>query len=254
MQMCKIIFLSCIVVFVSSCHITKPSAEPASLTKDAQNTLEWQGTYFGILPCASCAGIETEITLNKNSTFYLIKNYVGKDMLTDTLSGAFSWHSDQSVIALDIHIPGYENTLFSVRENTLIQLDKSGNLITGDLAGLYILTKTGNQDIEDKRWQLIEIFGKTIEGSPDSDYMVLHSKNQTIIARAHCNTLRFTYRIREGNSFYALAGPSTKMACGDSIEEELVRILSVADHVSLDAQTLSLSKGSTVLARFVLAP
>ena len=37
-------------------------------THNAQNSLDWNGTYKGVLPCADCAGIEKEITLYKDQT------------------------------------------------------------------------------------------------------------------------------------------------------------------------------------------
>ena len=38
---------------------------------NAQNALDWNGTYQGLLPCASCEGIATELVLNDDGTYRL---------------------------------------------------------------------------------------------------------------------------------------------------------------------------------------
>src|SRR5690606_14856830 len=61
----------------------------------AQNSLDWQGTYSGILPCADCSGIETELTLNEDQTFVLTDIYLGKtDSETNKLTGKFEWNGN----------------------------------------------------------------------------------------------------------------------------------------------------------------
>ena len=36
---------------------------------NAKNSLDYIGTYKGILPCADCEGIETELELNSDKTY-----------------------------------------------------------------------------------------------------------------------------------------------------------------------------------------
>ena len=47
-------------------------------THNSQNSLDWQGTYKGITPCADCDGIETELVLNKDLTYVIKTKYLGK--------------------------------------------------------------------------------------------------------------------------------------------------------------------------------
>src|SRR6187431_1282003 len=59
---------------------------------NSMNSVDWVGTYRGVLPCASCEGIETELTLNKNKTYDLITRRIGKgDLGVKAISGSFSW-------------------------------------------------------------------------------------------------------------------------------------------------------------------
>lgn len=105
---------------------------------NSQISLDWQGTYKGVVPCADCEGIETEITLNKDSTFVMHTKYLGKaKQKVFEQNGTFSWDESGSIIVLqDLKIKPNE---YMVGENTLMQLDLEGNRITGELADKYVL-------------------------------------------------------------------------------------------------------------------
>lgn len=110
----------------------------ATNVHNSQNALDWPGTYKGITPCADCEGIETEITLNKDSTFVMHTKYLGKaKQKVFEQKGTFSWDESGSIIVLqDLKIKPNE---YMVGENTLMQLDLEGNRITGELADKYVL-------------------------------------------------------------------------------------------------------------------
>ena len=106
----------------------------------AQNSLDWNGTYTGVLPCADCEGMETEIMLHKDSTYMLSVKYVGKkDAKIFTSEGKFTW-IDGFNIKLEGVKEGSPATYF-VGENKLTQLDMQGKKIEGSLASKYILIK-----------------------------------------------------------------------------------------------------------------
>ncbi|MFT7364105.1 MAG: putative lipoprotein NlpE involved in copper resistance, partial [Algoriphagus sp.] len=68
---------------------------------NSMNSLDWNGTYKGVLPCASCEGIETILTLNSDQSYVLITNYLGRnDALEQEKRGEFSWNEDSSIITL----------------------------------------------------------------------------------------------------------------------------------------------------------
>ncbi|WP_214226897.1 copper resistance protein NlpE [Pedobacter sp. B4-66] len=108
-------------------------------THNAQTSLDWNGTYKGITPCADCEGIETEVTLNKDMTFIVKTIYKGKSDKVFEEKGSFKWDATGSKISLE----GLKDrpSQFFVGENTLTQLDLEGNRITGALAEKYILKK-----------------------------------------------------------------------------------------------------------------
>lgn len=114
------------------------SAAPDGAT--AQNSLDVVGKYKGVLPCADCEGMETIIELKNDSTYSRVIKYLGKKDDTFTATGKWTWVNG-FVINLGSIKEG-PNRYF-VAEGKLIQLDMSGNRITGNLADQYELKKQG---------------------------------------------------------------------------------------------------------------
>lgn len=123
----------------------KKAQEPVAATEqkapdmhNSRNSLDYEGTYVGTLPCADCEGIKTEITLGKD-TYTKKMTYLGKPETNSfETSGKYSWNEAGSIITLDGED---EPDKYQVAENLLYSLDMDGNRITGDLADFYILTK-----------------------------------------------------------------------------------------------------------------
>jgi len=103
----------------------------------SESSLDWEGTYIGTLPCADCEGIERTITIKKDQTFVAKDNYLGKKDGVFDGRGYIKWiDNGQKILLSDDN-----ETSYLVGENTLTQLDKSGNKVTGELADFYILKK-----------------------------------------------------------------------------------------------------------------
>nr|WP_315150243.1 copper resistance protein NlpE [uncultured Flavobacterium sp.] len=120
--------------------IAKVAVETPTVSDNSQNSLDWQGTYRGVTPCADCEGIETEIILNLDLTYVMKTKYLGKgDGKVFEEKGSFVWDKSGANIALKGGKVGPSQ--YKVRENQLIQLDMEGNPITGDLADMFVLKK-----------------------------------------------------------------------------------------------------------------
>jgi uncharacterized lipoprotein NlpE involved in copper resistance len=104
----------------------------------AKNSLDVAGKYKGVLPCADCEGMETIIELKSDSTYVREINYLGKKRNTFTATGKWTW-----VNAFVINLGSIKEgpNRYFVAEGKLIQLDMSGNRITGNLADQYELKK-----------------------------------------------------------------------------------------------------------------
>jgi uncharacterized lipoprotein NlpE involved in copper resistance len=115
------------------------TAASADMAHNSHNSLDYQGSYKGVLPCADCSGMETEIQLSSGDTFVRKTKYLGKNE-PNTLeeTGTFTWNEAGSIITLG-GVQGASQ--YMVGENTLTQLDLQGNKITGQLADKYVLRK-----------------------------------------------------------------------------------------------------------------
>lgn len=125
---------------IKSDSIVERAVDTLSISDNSQNSLDWQGTYKGVIPCADCEGIETEITIKYDLTYVVKTIYLGKgkgEIFEET--GRFVWDKTGSKISLE-GLKG-KSSQYKVGENQLIQLDMEGKIITGALAEKYVLTK-----------------------------------------------------------------------------------------------------------------
>ena len=218
----------------------------------SQNALDWKGTYSGNLPCADCDAIETELKLNEDLTYVLTTVYLGKgNGAPEILEGKFSWEANN--VKLEGIAAGSRSSMFKVEENQVRYLDMEGKEVTGDMANLYVMKKEGNLNVEDKKWQLVELNGKKIEGSPETHYIIFHSKDGRLESKANCNVLSNDYKIKNQLQLKIKPGITTMMACEDNLEQEFSKILLEADNFYTDGETLSLNKARMApIAKFVL--
>lgn len=105
---------------------------------NAQNALDWDGTYQGVLPCADCEGIDTTLTLNPDGSYTLEQVYKGKEATQFKSDGQFTWNQAGNTVTL---VDEEKPNQYFVGENMLMKLDMNGEKATGDLASFYNLSK-----------------------------------------------------------------------------------------------------------------
>ncbi|WP_372403360.1 copper resistance protein NlpE [Acinetobacter piscicola] len=116
----------------------------ADSVHQAENSLDWAGKYKGLLPCADCEGIETELTLNADKTYELEEEYKGGkgDEKKFESKGKFTFDSKGSIITLDKNA---DERKFFVGENFLEARNReTGTKIEGPIAEHYKLAKELN--------------------------------------------------------------------------------------------------------------
>ncbi len=114
-----------------------PDLEGAEGT--ASVSLDWAGTYEGVVPCADCSGIQTTLVLSADKSYNLTVSYLGKgDGKPTSVHGGWSWKTGNIVM---LNGENFGPDQFFVSEGYVEQLDLEGNKITGDLADKYILKK-----------------------------------------------------------------------------------------------------------------
>ncbi|MDR1173143.1 MAG: copper resistance protein NlpE [Bacteroidales bacterium] len=133
MKRFSVILFVAFVACVCSCHRSQN-------TPNTSNPTSFHGTYLGILPCADCSGIETEIVLHKDNTYVKKTRYLGKgDDQKMEETGTYKWNKSENEIILN-GITDEPNKYF-VEEGAIVQADMDGERITGELSMYCILRK-----------------------------------------------------------------------------------------------------------------
>lgn len=210
----------------------------------SENSLDWSGSYSGIEPCADCEGIKSTLKLTEDGKYELTTEYLGQENSQKYIkSGDFIWKADGNTIELLSFEEGEASALYKVEENQLRHLDMDGNAVTGELENNYILSKNGNPEVEDMKWQLVELNGKPVDGNADNYYLIFNSAEGMIQTKAGCNTISIPYTIENKFRLTTGNGISTMMACPDmDAEAQLKEAIQKADNISFGDGKLSLNK------------
>lgn len=219
---------------------------------NSRNSLDWEGVYRGVLPCADCEGITTMISLSKNQTYRLTMTHTGNEGRNTTYSGKFSWNDQGNIITLEN--AGTMPANYLVGENRLIQLDRSGNQITGALAGKYILSKSA-REITERYWKLTELYGKPVPADSNfatEPFIIFKEREGSYSGFGGCNRITGLYQLPEAGRIRITTGSATLMACRNlEWEKSFLKALATADNFTILGDQLVLNKAKmSVLARF----
>lgn len=270
------LILGCLLLMAAGCQ-PKKNTEPAVGTEEpteaaemesrepvesgfqdehnSRNSVDWNGTYQGVIPCADCEGIKTSITLMSNGEFSRTRTYLGKEETGRTDSGTFQW--DEAGSRVTLQPAEGESQMYQVGENILFHLDRDGNRITGELAEKYQLMKNrADYRLENKKWVLTELMGQQVtsgEGRREA-YLMFQSESGRISGNNSCNMLSGGYELLEGDRIRIGQMASTLMACPDmQIADQLNEVLEKVDNYTIAEGVLSLNKARMApLARFRL--
>lgn len=212
---------------------------------NSRNSLDWAGTYTGVLPCASCPGIEQEIKLNYAETYQMYSRYQGADSTVYLESGTFTWDEQGQNIILDSESNQGRDLSFKVGENRIFMLNEDREMITGELADHYILNKVfPDNSITEKYWKLTELNGREIvfsEGQRREIHLIFKEKDNHVSGSAGCNLINGTYTLMNNNGIRFSKMASTMMACADmENEREFLDLLNTADTFTITEEELLL--------------
>lgn len=236
-------------LFIAACKGPKEvgyaNPDPAH---NSENSLDWAGTYQGVLPCADCPGIRTTLVIEQDGDYTLYTNYLERGDSVYTETGEFNWDDAGSKITLRA-----SGQKFKVGENQLTQLDQEGNRITGTLADHYILQKMDDALIG-KYWKLIELNGQPVQtGSTQKEpFIRLIAVSNRIEGTGGCNGMGGTFQLEAPNRIRFSKMIRTLMACENlETENEMLRALETTDSYHVSNDTLQLFRARMApLAKF----
>ena len=231
---------------------------------NASTSLDYFGTYYGVLPCADCGGVETTLQLTADKKYVLTTKYLGKENATPAeKKGTYAWNKEGNTVILS----GIKNapSKYFVGENYVMQLDMKGQEIKGDFADKYILQKlttlfapsddAKNRPMKKTKWKLVELNGKKIvsENQDSKEFILQLSGDNRYSAFAGCNNLMGEYELNEESLRIKFSrGASTMMACPDmKTEQAFGEMLEKVDNYSINENQMTLNKARMApLARF----
>jgi heat shock protein HslJ len=248
-----------IILFQCSCGqlSISGSTQNPDPAHNSRLSLDWQGSYFGILPCANCEGIATTIHINEDETYEIQMIYLGKDdSSTFWHNGQFSWDETGNKITLEGIEDG--NNHYQVAENQLIKLNNESSRIVGELADHYVLYKKALNDEEMKLhgiyWKLTKLGEKTADGNAEHFgrvYLKLDLYKMRAFGYNGCNNFFGSFEIPSSGKINFKPLASTKMACPDNeVETLLMFAFANIDAYTISEGGLTLSGGGKPLAVF----
>lgn len=143
-QKCKLTLISSLFIAAFASYSPAFAETPDTNNKSphhAQKSLDWPGIYYGYLPCPDCNGVKTTLALNKNGSYILITQNMGKSVRDFVEKGKFAVGDKPDTIILTPR-KSTNTQQYLVGENMLIHLDHNGDRITGKEADRYILRRT----------------------------------------------------------------------------------------------------------------
>lgn len=107
-----------------------PNAPAQVQGHGARDAADWDGRYTGLLPCASCPGIATELTLNEAGFYTLKETYLEKKAAVFKSKGRFKWNASGNEITL---LADEGQRIFRIGEGTAWQVG-ADSAVRKDLA------------------------------------------------------------------------------------------------------------------------
>jgi len=192
----------------------------------SRNSLDWAGTYEGVLPCADCRGTKTRLMLDSDGSYRLVTPAQGSQNEEHFVSRIFTWQPSGNAITLDEHGGRRQ---FSVGEGRLTLLQPEGGASgfpAADLVLTLALPAPQGEDLEQQlgryRWTLLfarDANHRRIAGLPPGrDHsVVLSFAGSRLSVQGPCNRLVGTYQVTADHRLTVNAGASTMMACDPTL-------------------------------------
>jgi heat shock protein HslJ len=219
--------LALLAALLTACAGDKPAEGPVAPAgapdmHNSQNSLDWSGSYEGIVACTDCAGIQTRLTLSQDGSYELVRRQLVRGAAPATVTGQFTWQADGNTIALDA-AGGAQG--FAVGEGRVIALNSDGSRPDGAGAALTRLptpqpgARTGLvQVLEDHRWTLTAatdagnqridaLFPSTARG------FAFTFAESRVAVDGGCNGLRGGFEVRADGLLSIGRMAATMMAC-----------------------------------------
>lgn len=220
----------------------------------AQSTGE--GNYLGILPCADCVGIKTQLSLKANQQYEIGWVYLEKNQTLFTTLGNYNIDPNGR-----IHLLGKGDTLFTFRKSDqglILQFREQQDW--KDVPVNNLLSKTGrehNQQENDLNgnWQLsamngVEYAAGKFEG--EAPTLQFFQRDLKFGGYSGCNEIFGTFLIKGNEIRIDKNIGSTRMYCEKSAEKVFISFLHLVNHFERKNDKLILTSENGSIFEFIL--
>ena len=132
----RIVYIVIVVLLLTACNTGADSKSQG--TADSIQAVPGISEYEGVLPCADCPGIKTNLRLLQDSSLFILTEvYEGRKGVYEE-KGLFELNPADTTMVLTLK---NGKRFFKVAVGQLIQLDQNKTTIKGANAAQYILKK-----------------------------------------------------------------------------------------------------------------
>jgi heat shock protein HslJ len=231
----RYLLLALFAVALAGCQPEKSTDLPAAPSAEADPApvidmhtsriaLDWAGIYEGLLVCADCAGIHTQLTLERDGRFEIVTRRLVPDAEPSSARGQFDWEAGGNIIGLDAEGDGQR---FAVGEGRLLLLEAGQTQPAWDRADATLAQsspawRNTRQDLgdmlEDHRWLLVDgtdAGNRRIDALfPDAERsFAFHFAGSRLHVQGGCNGFRGAFAIDADGMLDVTGTISTMMAC-----------------------------------------
>lgn len=229
-----------------------PTADNAPMAADpahsSRNSLDWAGIYAGVLPCASCPGIQTRLKLNRDDSYELSTLYIDRESTGRAVRGQFSWQPSGNAITLESRHGGQQFMLGEGR----IALILPGAVPAWPQSAQRVLERVEatplasvQSTLESHRWTLSSALGSAgqpLDGLPAGAVrpVVFSFAEGRLNIEGGCNRTFSGYRIDGDNRLVVGRMASTLMACEPAamkVDATLAKLLAAPTKIKLASGT-----------------
>jgi len=231
----RYLLLALFAVALAGCQPEKTTDLPAAPASEGEPApvidmhtsriaLDWAGVYEGLLACADCPGIHTQLSLEPDGGFEIETRRLVRDAEPSSARGQFEWEAGGNTIVLDASGAGQR---FAVGEGRLLLLETGQTQPAWDRADATLPqssptwrdTRLKLADmLDDHRWMLVDATDSADQPIkalfPDAERsFAFNFAGSRLHVQGGCNGLRGSFQIGADELLEVTGAMSTLMAC-----------------------------------------
>ena len=239
-MMKQILFLIALSFLFTQCKNTEKTTKDARSDKAESQKMEEKKpikttnligqSYHGLLPCADCMGIETELTFKENGQYQVKSFYLGKSDEVNFKEGQYQLDGGKVICRINNKIV----SRYQIKDNQLIPEGPQASS-KGGIEELYVLRKNLSQ-LLDRYWVLTEVMGQEVKPLKNGKEAFLLARfDGSFSASGGCNSLFGNFSLSKKNFIEFKEIASSEMECVyDHYDKSLTEALERTQQIMLN--------------------